>query len=84
MCPVTVKDIPGFEIARLDLMKMKFPEQGVAYNKAIDLQGQVKLGLNRENLEIKIYGIVNDREFTVKELANAIKANEDTLLEVVK
>jgi hypothetical protein len=93
--PVTVKDIPGFSIEKIETIIGPFVEQDRKYNEAIDLQGQVKLGLNRESLALHIYYAENrksmclpfkdlDNKNKYYEIADAIIANEATLLEVVK
>lgn len=51
------KLILGFLIDKLSprMKEMKFPEKAVVYDRAIERQGEVVLGLNRENLAKRLY-----------------------------
>ncbi len=63
-------EIKGLMVDNLDLLKMKFPEQGVAWNQAIKKQGQRKITMNSENLEDII---ARNLPYRCNEIGNVIR-----------
>lgn len=76
------KEIKHFQIGRI----LKISSIDKAYNKAIDQQGQVSLGLNRENLTMVIFNLDSEECLLTlndcKNIADAIISKEHELLEV--
>lgn len=94
---VAIKDIEGALVEKKDLNNTKLTISTFKYcegiNDAIEKQGSVKIGLNREKLAIKLHHLFHDIEWITVPLdikndyrlrADAIKKDEKELFEVVK
>lgn len=77
------KNIPGFMIERLSprILEMKFPIQAIAYDEAIERQGEREITLNRERLVNLLYEWL---PYGHLRLADAIISAEAEIIEVKK
>jgi len=87
--PIKCSEIKGFLVEKVN-PNCEEPTHSlnVGYNQAIDQQGEVKLGLNREKLALTIQEYNEHRKanpggaFYTFELADAIIAKENEIIEV--